>query len=182
MPIILLVGMPGAGKEEFVKVAREMGYSVIRMGDVVREYVASLGYPLKNEIVGKIAGEERDKHGVEIWAKRAVKKIKKMGTDRIVIDGIRCPEEVEVYKRELGNVIVVGIYARQKDRFERILRRGREDDVKNWEEFVAREDRELSWGLGEVFARSDVMLLNTGTLEEYHEKVREFLQSLEKKR
>ncbi len=179
MPVLLLVGMPGAGKEEFVKVAKEMGYSVIRMGDVVREYVSTLGYPIENEIVGKIAGDERDKHGVDVWAKRAVDKIKKMKTHKIVIDGIRCPEEVEVYKREIGDVIVVGIYAPQKERYERIIRRRRPDDVKNWDEFIDRENRELSWGLGEVFARSDVMLLNTGTLEEYHRKVRDFLKSIE---
>ncbi len=181
MPIILLVGMPGAGKEEFVNVAKKKGYKVIRMGDVVREFVASLGYPLKNEIVGKIAGEEREKNGEEIWAKRVVEKIRKMGGEKIVIDGIRCPEEVEIYKKELGDVILVGIFATQNDRYDRIINRGREDDVKNWDEFIAREDRELSWGLGNVFARSDVMILNTGTLEEYYRKVSDFLDSLERK-
>ncbi len=178
MVVLLLVGMPGAGKEEFVKVAVKMGYEVIRMGDVVREFVANKGYPLENEIVGKIAGEERNKNGEEIWAKRVVEKIKKMNSDKIVIDGIRCPEEVELYKKELGDVIVVGIFASQKERYERILRRARPDDVKNWNEFINRENRELSWGLGNVFARSDVMLLNTGTLEDYHRTVREFLESL----
>lgn len=178
MVVILLVGMPGAGKEEFVKVAVQVGYSVIRMGDVVREFVAQQGHVLKNDIVGKIATEEREKYGESIWAQRAVEKIRAMNTENIVIDGIRCPEEVEIYKEELGDVIVVGIFATQRDRYERIIKRGREDDVKNWEEFVAREDRELSWGLGNVFARSDVMILNTGTLEEYYKKVRDFLDTL----
>ncbi len=181
MPIILLVGMPGAGKEEFVNVAKKEGYNVIRMGDVVREFVAAQGHPLKNEIVGKIAGEEREKHGEEIWAKRVVEKIREMGGNKIVIDGIRCPEEIEIYKKELGDVIVVGVFATQQDRYERIIKRGREDDIKNWNEFIAREDRELSWGLGNVFARSDVMLLNTGTLEEYHQKVAKFLEKIERK-
>ena len=180
MLVILLVGMPGAGKEEFVQVAKKRGYSVVRMGDVVRDYVTSLGYPLENEIVGKIAGDERKKHGVGIWAKRTVERIKKMGGDKIVVDGIRCEEEVEIYRKNLGNVFLVGIFAPQKARYERILKRGRDDDVKNWEEFVDRENRELSWGLGKVFARADYMLLNTGSLEEYHRKVEELLNLLEK--
>ena len=182
MVVILLVGMPGAGKEEFVKVAMEEGYEVVRMGDVVRDYVHSAGFPLKNDIVGKIANEEREKNGVEIWAKRTIERIKKMKGDKIIIDGIRCPEEVDIYKKEFGeNMYLVGIFAPMKTRFERILKRNRKDDVKTWEEFVGREERELSWGLGKVFARCDYMILNTSTLEDYRKRVSEFLKSVEKK-
>ena len=78
MAIILLVGMPGAGKEEFLKVAQERNYEVIRMGDVVREFVASQGKLLRDDVVGSIASEERKKHGIDIWAKRTVEKIKKL--------------------------------------------------------------------------------------------------------
>ena len=180
MLVILLVGMPGAGKEEFVKVAKKRGYNIVRMGDVVRDYVKSLGYPLENSIVGRTAGEERDKKGVDIWAKRTVERIKRINGEKIVVDGIRCPEEVEVYKKNLGNVILVGIFAPQKTRYERIIKRGRKDDIKNWEEFIEREDRELSWGLGKVFARADYMILNVDTLEDYHIKVDEVLTLLEK--
>ena len=180
MIVILLVGMPGAGKEEFVKVALQEGYEIVRMGDVVREFVQALGFPLKNEIVGKIANDERGKNGVEIWAKRTVEKIKTMRGEKVVIDGIRCPEEVEVYRKEFGDTLhVVGIFAPQKLRFERIIRRNRGDDIKTWEEFVERENRELGWGLGKAFARCDYMLLNISSLEEYHKKVREFLKSIE---
>ncbi len=181
MLVVLLVGMPGAGKEEFVRVAKNRGYKIVRMGDVVRDYVKALGYPLKNNIVGKIAGDEREKRGVDIWAKRTVERIKKMGGEKIVVDGIRCPEEVEVFRRNLGNVFVVGIFAPQKIRYERIIKRNREDDVKNWNEFIDRENRELSWGLGEVFARADYVIINTSSLQEYHRRVNEFLEELEKK-
>ncbi len=181
MPVILLVGMPGAGKEEFVRVALKKGYAVIRMGDVVREYVQSMGFPLENKIVGKIAGEERDKHGVGIWARRTVEKIKRQKAQNVVIDGIRCMEEVDIYREEFGeNVHLVGIFAPRRIRFERILKRARPDDVRTWEEFVAREERELSWGLGKVFALSDHMLLNIRTLEEYWAEVESFLADLEK--
>jgi len=180
MLVILLVGMPGAGKEEFVKIAKAMGYEVVRMGDVVRDYVRSLGYELSDSIVGNIANSERDKHGIDIWAKRTVERIKgKNG--KILIDGIRCLEEVEIFKKELGEgVKLVGIFAPRRVRYERIVGRGREDDIKTWEEFVKREMRELSWGLGNVFALTDYMLLNTSTLEDFHNLIRDFLITLEK--
>ena len=182
MVILLLVGMPGAGKEEFVKVAKGKGYHIIRMGDVVRDFVSANGYPMKNEIVGKIAGEERNKHGVEIWAKRTVKKILDMNIKKIVVDGIRCPEEVQIYKEKLKDkVLVIGIFATQSDRYKRIMLRHRPDDVSTWEEFLSRENRELSWGLGSAFARSDYMLTNTESLHKYQEKVQMLLTMLEKK-
>ncbi len=180
MLVILLVGMPGAGKEEFVKIAREMGYEVVRMGDVVREYVKSLGYELSDSIVGNIANEERKKHGIDIWAKRTVERIRGRG-GKVLIDGVRCLEEVDVFKNELGEgVKLVGIFAPRRVRYERIVGRGREDDIKTWDEFVAREMRELKWGLGNVFALADYMLLNTSSLEDFHKNVRDFLLALEK--
>ncbi len=179
MPVILLVGMPGAGKEEFVRVARVEGYEIVRMGDVVRNFVLSLGLELKDEIVGKIASEERNKYGIDIWAKRTLERVK--NKKRTLIDGVRCLEEVEVFKNALGeDAELVGIFAPRKVRFERILNRGREDDIHNWDEFVAREMRELKWGLGNVFALADYMLLNTSTLEDFRKNVRSFLIALEK--
>ena len=181
MVIILLVGMPGAGKEEFLKIARKRGYEIIRMGDVVREFVASQGKPLKDEIVGGIANDERKKHGIEIWAKRTVEKIKKLKSAKgIIIDGIRCMEEVEVFREYFGNRIkLIGIFAPRKVRYERILSRKRSDDIHCWEEFVKRETRELSWGLGNVFALVDYMILNTSSLEEFRENVLRLLSAIE---
>ena len=37
MKILVVAGMPGAGKEELLKVAQSMGYSFLRMGDIVRD-------------------------------------------------------------------------------------------------------------------------------------------------
>ena len=177
MKVIALVGMPGAGKEEFVRVAIEEGWEVVRMGDVVRDYVRSHRFPLRDDIVGRIATEEREKHGPDIWARRTLERIRR--SDRVVIDGIRSVHEIKRFQEELGgDFLLVGIFASPRTRFERISRRGREDDVRTWDEFVRRDMRELSWGLGEAFATADVMIVNEGTLEEFRERVRAFLRSV----
>ncbi len=42
MRLVVVTGMPGAGKEELLNVAVSLGFPFVRMGDVVREcYAAS---------------------------------------------------------------------------------------------------------------------------------------------
>jgi Dephospho-CoA kinase len=174
--IVLLVGMPGSGKEEFKKVAMELGWEVVSMGDVVRNYTTSLGLELNEKNVGSVASSERETKGMDIWARRTLEKIKNKKT---VVDGIRNREEVEFFKKNLGEkLVLVAIFSSEKTRFQRIINRGRLDDVKNIEEFEERDRRELSWGLGNVISKSDYFIVNEGTLEEFKEKVRSFLNSL----
>jgi dephospho-CoA kinase len=178
--IIIIVGMPGAGKDEFVKKAKEMGMEIVSMGDIVREYTKLKGLDLNNQNVGKIANEERKIHGMDVWAKRTVEKIK--DKKDIVINGVRNKEEIEYFKKHFGNNIkVVAILSSESDRFERIKKRGREDDAKTLNEFKEREERELNWGLGSVIAMADLFIINDGTLEDFRKKVEDLLYSLKNK-
>jgi len=178
--IIIIVGMPGAGKDEFVKKAREMGMEIINMGDIVREYTKSMGLEINSINVGKIANEERKINGMDVWAKRTAEKI---GEKRdIIINGVRNREEIEYFKKYFGNNIrIVAILSSEEDRYERIKRRNRDDDVKSMKEFKEREERELNWGLGNVIAMADVFLINDKTLEEFRKNVESLLNSFKNK-
>jgi len=174
--VICLTGMPGCGKEEFVKIAQDRGFAVIRMGDIVREEAKRRGVKFSDETVGGMAHEERVKHGFGVWAGRTVPHVKQEPT---VIDGIRGREELEVFRREFGNrLVVVAIHASPRTRFNRIKERARGDDVVSWEEFVRRDDRELGWGLGEVIATADHMITNEGDLAAMHRQCRQVLDAI----
>ncbi len=175
MMYILVVGMPGSGKEEFAIEAQKHGYEIVRMGDIVRNYVKSLGLNLENSVVGKIASDERMNNGMDIWARRTIKNIHNENT---VIDGIRNIEEIQYFKEHLKDkFIIVGIFANEKKRYERIKNRNRSDDPKTIEEFKERDRRELSWGLANVFILADIMLLNTGTLEHFKSDISKLMNS-----
>ena len=174
--VICVTGMPGCGKEEFVKIAAERGLPIVRMGDIVREEAKRRGLKFSDETVGGMAHEERVKHGFGIWAVRTIPHVKDETT---IIDGIRGREEVEVFRRGFGDrLVVVAIHASPKTRYERILKRGRGDDVISVDEFHRREERELGWGLGEVIAAADRMVVNEDGLESMREACARVLDSI----
>lgn len=168
--------MPGSGKEEFVKIAIEEGIKVVRMGDVVRAEVKSIGLELTDGNIGRIASEEREKHGYGIWAERTVPFVK---GDAVLIDGIRGDAELEVFKRVFGeDMTVLGIHTSPKIRYERIKKRKRMDATMTWEAFHERDARELGWGIGNAIALCDHMIVNQGSLRQYREEVRNLLKAL----
>jgi dephospho-CoA kinase len=173
MKLIVTVGMPGSGKDELVQLAHELGLATLKMGDLVRDETQRRGLPLTNANIGRIAAEEREKHGPAIWAQRALPKLTET---RMLIDGCRSDSEVTVFRHHFGDLYVLGIFASPESRYERLSRRARSDD--NMQEFYDRDRRELKWGIGNAFALADGMLVNEGTLEEFRRATRQRLQEI----
>ena len=172
MRILLIAGMPGAGKEELLGVARSMGIPFLRMGDIVREFHASSGTDLT---VGAFANTQREEHGRDVWARRA---IERMHGDVFLVDGCRSMDEVRSYRGLSDDVLIVGIFAPPAARYDRLVRRGREDAPRDVSEFEARDSREMGWGLADVMALADVMILNDTDLDTFRERSRKTLEAL----
>ncbi len=177
MKVICVTGMPAAGKEEFQKVAAREGYTIVRMGDVVREEARRRGLPITDAAVGGMAHAERETHGVAVWAERTIPHAR---ADRVCIDGLRSPAELATFRKAFaGGLVVFAVTAAPKTRWERVQRRRRADDARTWDEFLRRDARERGWGLEEVIAAADVTIVNEGTLEQFYTDVREALRKLD---
>ena len=175
MKILLVTGMPGAGKEELLNVARSMDIPFLRMGDIVREFHQTSGAAERGLSVGQVANGERELHGKDIWAKRA---IERMSGDIFLVDGCRSLDEVDSYKGLSDNVYIIGVHAPRSVRYDRLVKRGREDAPKDMSEFDERDNRELGWGIGNVIALSDIMIVNDSDLESFQSKVKKELEAL----
>ena len=173
MKLILTTGMPGAGKEEFLLAASDSGIPFLRMGDIVREFHAKRSEEDKDLSVGQLANLDRQRYGFDIWAKRAMEK---MYGDIFMIDGCRSMDEVRAYRNITDDVNIVAIYASPKTRYDRLVKRGRDDAPKNIEEYQERDNRELGWGLGETMALADRMIINESSLEDFKKNVKELME------
>ncbi|OGS41658.1 MAG: hypothetical protein A3K67_04810, partial [Euryarchaeota archaeon RBG_16_62_10] len=169
-------GMPGSGKEELLKCCQARGAKVVRMGDIVRDKAKEFGLDPSDASIGSLANEERKRYGMDIWAKRTIPYV---GGDLVVIDGTRGPDEIRAFKHAFGNdLMVVAVHSSSRTRFGRLRTRGRADLPATRSEFDARERRELDWGLGEVIATADHMIVNESTLSDLKREVDRLLDSV----
>ncbi len=177
--VVGLGGMPGSGKSLVVEVANDLGYSVVTMGDVVREQTLLRGLEPTPQNVGKVMLELRAQEGNYVIAKKCIPKILGLPTNRVLIDGLRSLYEAEIFKENFSKFVLVAVYAPPQTRFERLKRRGRSDDPQTYDLFHQRDMRELGVGLGGVIGLAEKILVNDGDIEGFKESVRENMKRIE---
>ncbi len=176
--VIGITGMPGSGKGTVREILRKYGFPVVVMGDEVRAEVARRKLKPTPENLGKIMLQIRAEEGPEVLAKRCIPKIRALDAEVVVVDGLRSLHEVRAFKREFPKFKVVAIHASPKTRFQRLLKRGRSDDPRDWETFYMRDQRELEVGIGEVIATADYMIVNEGSIEQLKAKFRQIIKKV----
>lgn len=183
MKIIAIAGMCGSGKditiEKFVSSSK---IPVVNMGDIVRREAEMIGLAPNTETLGKIATELREDEGPSIIAERCipiVREFMEQNPKAIIILGLRSLAEVETFKRAFGeNFSLIAVHASPRVRFERLKKRGRSDDPTEWKKFEERDIRELKFGLGEVIALADYIIVNEGALIEAQKQAEEILNRI----
>lgn len=178
MRIMGISGLPGSGKSLVSEIAIEKGTIIVSMGDIIREEAKKRGESTKDT-----AQNLRKEFGQFIVAELTIKKIKKLlddGIDNsIIVEGIRSPHEVDMFKNNFKDFIVLSIFANPTLRFERLQQRNREDDSKNYEGFKARDQMELDFGIGDVISLSDKIIINESDLESYSQEINQFLEEID---
>jgi dephospho-CoA kinase len=179
--VVGLAGMPGAGKSVAVEIAKEKGYAVITMGDVVREETERRGLEPNPNNIGKVMLDLRRMEGRSAIAKRCVPKIGQTKKQKIIVDGIRSPDEVEEFKKHYRKFSLIAVQASPETRFKRLCRRRRSDDPRGWKIFHERDRRELGVGLGNAIALAEYTVLNESSREAAKKRIREILGKVEEK-
>ena len=170
-------GMPGSGKSIVSDMAQEKGAIIISMGDIIREEAKKRGESTK-----ETAQNLRKEFGEYIVSELTIEKIKKLSETEednlIMIEGIRSHHEVEMFKENFENFIILSIFANPTIRFERLLKRMREDDSQDYEGFQQRDYNELNFGIGNVISLSDKLIINESDIESFESKISEFFKEI----
>ena len=179
--VVGLAGMPGAGKSVVVDTARELGYAVVIMGDVVRQETTKRGLELTPENVGRVMLELRAEGGNYVIAQKCIPKITEQASQKILVDGLRSLYEADIFKENFVKFSLMAVHASPETRFSRLSKRHRSDDPTEWKAFKERDMRELSVGLGNVIAMAQQIIVNDNSFEYAKFKVRESLGKIEGK-
>ena len=179
--IIGLTGTKASGKGEAAKYIKEAGFIYFSLSDIVREEAVNRGlnnYTIKQ--LQDIGNELREKFGNGVLAERVIKKIKP-GEDYIV-DGIRNPGEIEVLRKH--GAFIIGIDAPQRQRFERLIKRGRVSDPKTWPDFleVDARDQQDKTSIGQHVRKcinmANIIIINNSTISDLKHKIKNVLLKL----
>ncbi|WP_409199358.1 AAA family ATPase [Methanobrevibacter sp. DSM 116169] len=174
MNIIGVSGLPGSGKSLVSDLAIEKGGTIVSMGDIIREEAIK-----RDEDSQTTAVKLREEFGQYIVAEMTIEKIKTINdTKLIVVEGIRSPYEVKLFKDNFPTFKLISIFANRVTRFERLQNRKRADDSSEYEEFLKRDERELNFGIGQVIAESDKIFINEDNLDSFKKELNNYLDTI----
>ncbi len=170
-------GLPGSGKGIVSDIATEKGAIIVSMGDIVREEAKKRGEGSK-----ETAKNLRKEFGEYIISELTIEKIKKLqdeGVEKtIIVEGIRSLHEVDMFKENFENFMILSIFANTNIRFERLKKRMREDDSQDFNEFKKRDMSELGFGIGSVISLSDRLIINESDMESFIQDINDFFDEI----
>ena len=175
--VLAIVGMPGAGKSLASSAGRRSRIRVFVSGDVIRSEARRRGIRFSRKSLGQLMLKIRKEEGMGAVAKRLIPSIEKVSDLVMIYEGARNVEEIEELRRKY-RVVIIGIHASPQTRFRRLLRRRRSDRPHNWKDFVERDDRELTVGIGKIIALADHMVENEGSKDDLKRRMIGLLERL----
>ncbi len=179
MKLVIITGMPGAGKSEVARILHEeFDVPLIVMGDVIRSEVRRRGLAPTPENTRTVMLELREIGGMGAIAISCIPLLKEIDSQIVVIEGCRSLSEVDVFREFSEDVVIICVHSSPSTRFSRIQSRGRADAPPDYATFRERDVREISVGIGGVIALADIMLVNEGLLAELQERIRHIAREL----
>jgi len=164
--VIGLTGLASSGKDEFANyLVKKYKFIKLVFSDILKE-VAEKGGLLKNKsyeeqkyVFSQLGEELREETGNwAILAEKLIEKIKSGNFEKIVVDGFRSVEEVNLFKKNFENFFLIFVDTDEKIRF---ARRKEEDPTIDIEEFRKRDQENIEvMGLGKVMGMADFTINN----------------------
>jgi len=162
MKLVVVTGMPAAGKNIVAQYARMRQYPHFSTGDFVRAEIHRRGCMADPETSAKISTELRGVDGLGV-TRMAVEEAVRQKADVVFLEGIRSWPEIELIRNKVPCTLVA-VVAPRNLRLDRVKQRGREDD--SVDHFEKRDQREIEYGVAVCIALADAYVLNDSSMED----------------
>ena len=180
--------MPGAGKSVVADEIVKSGFAYLRFGQITIDRIKDLGLEVSEANEKKVREGFRKKYGMAAFAILNIGKIDRLvKKSHLVIDGLYSWSEYKTLKEKYGRLMyVLAIYAPPELRYQRLGGRKTEKEDKksrfrplSREEAKKRDYAEIEHlEKGGPIAMADFTIVNTGTMEELRDNVREITNKI----
>ena len=184
--IVFIVGMAGSGKSIVADALVAQGFFYVRFGQIVMDNIKEQGLEVNEKNEKEIREGLRKEHGMAAFAMLNIPKFDKfLENSNVVGDGLYSWSEYKVLKEKYGDkMFVIAVYAPPQLRYERLAVRSAENDEKQRFRAISKEDAKKrdyaeieNVEKGGPVAMADFTIVNTGSVEELREKIKDiFLQ------
>jgi len=181
--IIGLTGKNAAGKGAVAEILKAKGFVYHSLSDIIREEATRRKLDHSRDNLFNIGNELRSTHGAAVLASKTLEKIASDTHPFHVVDSIRSPFEAKELMTN-PKFTLIGVDAKDRTRYDRLILRARPGDAQTFEEFVAQEVREnssnaTSQQLDATYALAQRKINNDGLEAELKVKVDELLAQLQ---
>lgn len=188
--MLVVVGLPGAGKGVAADIFKEEGFVIIELGDIWRELAKKANIPLSDPLARtEFTGRLREEYGKGVYGKYAVRRVKK-SMKNVVFLGLRSTYELAELRKRLEGIKIIAIDAPRDMRFERLRSRSRPEDPKTIEAFIEHENwekrgfladkKEEKHGVMALIKQADYIVENIGTKEDLRKDIERVLSDIQK--
>ncbi|MHA2231064.1 MAG: AAA family ATPase [Candidatus Hodarchaeales archaeon] len=175
MKIIILTGLPASGKTVHAKiVGAKLGIPSVETGTFVFQAVRKKGFEITPENIAEVSSELKAQSD-SFFTERAIEYIESYFSTKpaVFLSGVRAESEVDFLRKRFGekNVFLIGFHASRPTRFARMFnpdrmessgevsdKRAEDEALRDFSNFVARDKKELSFGVGDLLASSDYLM------------------------
>lgn len=170
--IIGLVGQNCAGKDTAAAYLASKGFERYSLSDYLRRELEKQGKEPTRENLIELGNKFRREKGPGFLGEKALEQMRE-GKNCVVVS-IRNPAEAKALMQK-EDFVLVAIDAPAQVRFERMKARGREEDPKTFEEFLALENKENAGGekqsISETMKMADYSIDASGSIEDEEKEV-----------
>jgi dephospho-CoA kinase len=178
--ILGFVGPIAAGKGTACQYLKEKyGANTYRFSSILRDIVDRLYLPQSRENLQKISSVLRQNFGDDLLALAIAKDVAADNGVIVAVDGVRRMPDIK-YLQKIPGFYLIYVDTDQKNRYERIIKRGEntDDNKKTFAQFQEDEKQESEQQIQEVAKSAKFILDNNGSPEDTRQGIEKIIKKI----